>query len=190
MKSGAVIVTLCILVGAAVVLGNAYGQPNNWFTPNPVLPPPPAEPCIAFSASGTNETAIGSANLLMYDVENADTRGAWDGSTFEVPRSGVYYFNISMVRQTPQVEGSGDDVYIYLTRNGNPGTGEVLGYAWAGQSWDASGSGYDNTRTTGAFSIAIRLNEGDLIETYSGCDCAGSSWAISKFEFTGFYICR
>ena len=133
---------------------------------------------IAVSVYGSNHVSGGSDTLLFYSNVVTNEGGAWNNnSAFIAPCNGLYFFSINFVKDSYYHNGTTDDVRIYLTKNlstANVGIG-----AWAGE-----GGG---NRGTGAFSIILRLNGGDWIQTWAHSD-GGPQRHISSYNFTAHRI--
>lgn len=130
---------------------------------------------VIFSAKGENHDSDGNPDLMTYMPGGLNVGGGWnDSSTFKAPEKGFYFFSITCVRNAINTGGTEDDVRILLRRNGTD-----VGFAWCGQ-----GSG---ARSTGAYSVAVKLNQNDRIETFADSD-GGRRRVFGIYQFSGFLI--
>ena len=133
---------------------------------------------IAVSVYGSNHVTSGQDVVLTYPNVVTNEGGAWYGnSTFIAPCKGLYFFSINFVKDSYYNNGTQDDVFIYLTKNGSS-AGLGVG-AWSGE-----GAG---RRGTGAFSIILRLKPGDWIQTWVRSD-GGYKRHVMSYNFTAHRI--
>ncbi len=128
-----------------------------------------------FSAQGYGHVSVGDATLLQYGhthVEIPD--GTWDGASYKVRVTGVYFFSIAFVKDAYNNGGTSDDVFIFLRINNKD-----IGKAWSGE-----GAGQ---RGTGAYSVAIKCKRGDVVQSWAGSD-GGKKRHIVDYQFTGYLI--
>jgi len=129
---------------------------------------------VVFSVAGRNHDSDGNPDLMTYEPPHVNEGGGWNGaSTFNAPEPGIYFFSISFVRDA-NTGGTEDDVFVFLRKQGAD-----VGFAWCG-----AGSG---TRSTGTYSVAIRLAKNDRIETFAGSD-AGRRRVFPVYQFSGFLV--
>jgi len=142
---------------------------------------------IAFSVLGFNNISSGQDSVLAYGPSSTsgiiitNEGPSWVApTTFVAPCNGLYFFAISFIKDAFAFGGTEDDVNVYLTRTdlGNT-TLAIPGSAWSGE-----GSG---KRSTGAYSVAIRLIRGDVIRSWVHSD-GNPTRHLSNFSLTGFRI--
>jgi hypothetical protein len=130
---------------------------------------------IALSVQGTGHHTAGQDVLLTYPTVVTNVGGAWPiNSTFLAPCSGLFYFNVTFVKDAYYFGGTQDDVLIYLMRNGS----------WVGEAWSGEGGGM---RSTGAYGVVLKLNQGDYVQTVVHSD-GGFMRHLADYNFTGFLI--
>lgn len=137
----------------------------------------PSTGIVAFSVTGSGHVSQGGATLLGYQTTYTNLGGGWvsGGGTFIAPCTGLYSFTISFNKDPFNQGGTPDDVYIYIAHNG-----VYKGFAWSGQD-------EVKNRNSGAYTVALFLNAGDYIQTYTGSD-AGRLRNIHVFNFTGVLV--
>jgi len=133
-----------------------------------------------FSAAGTGHTSFGNHDLLLFQSAPANGGNHWNGSSFTVPQRGVYYFDLSFVRDSYYNNGTWDDVYMHFTVDGWP-----VGEAMAGES-DSDDPWAK--RMTGSYTIALTLGEGQVVTALVSSD-GGPQRHLLKYEMTGFMVC-
>jgi hypothetical protein len=143
---------------------------------------------IAVSVFGRSHFTAGQDVLLSYAAPGSgnpvnpvtNEGGAWQNPNFIAPCSGLYFFSIEFVKDsyysygTPPQFGTQDDVSVYLMRNG----------AYVGEAWSGEGAG---KRGTGAYTVILRLNMLDSIQTWVHSD-GGPMRHLSYYNFTGHRI--
>ncbi|MGA8810304.1 MAG: hypothetical protein WB973_20725 [Thermoanaerobaculia bacterium] len=130
---------------------------------------------IALSVQGNSHHTAGQDVLLTYSTVVTNVGGAWPAnSTFFAPCSGLFYFNVTFVKDAYYFGGTQDDVMVYLLRNGSS-----VGEAWSGEG--------DGARGTGAYGVALKLNQGDYVQTIVHSD-GGPMRHLADYNFTGFLI--
>lgn len=200
MKCGKSVLSLVLMSGfiASPVLAKSQGEPGgegveeaaaipDYARLDPTLkrmsksalnPACPASGIVAFSVVGTQHISQGGATILGYSGTYSNTGDGWTpgGSTFIAPCAGLYVFTVSIVKTYSTSTGStASDVYMYIYQNGIS-----KGYAWAGAAADVA-------RTTGTFTVALPLNEGDYIQTFTN-SAGGAKRLLSKYDFTGYLV--
>jgi len=134
------------------------------FTPHPMIENSPG--------SGSFSTLAPPSSPLL-----------WNGKDLIIPKSGIYYTEISFVRD---IQGSTDDVFLQLwrdPRNSPPQSQHQLGSAWAGES-----TGSSNERQTGHFSILTLLEAGDRLFVKAIVD-GDRPTRISNTRWNTFSLC-
>ncbi|REG32748.1 C1q domain-containing protein [Archangium gephyra] len=136
----------------------------------------PADRMVAFSVSGSNHISQGGATLLGYQSTVTNLGGGWvsGGGTFSAPCTGLYVFTVSFVRGATD-GGTHDDVFVSIHQNG-----VSRGSAWAGQT-------VDNERSTGTHTVALFLQEGDYIQTYTTSQ-SGFKRRLDVYSLTGHMV--
>ncbi len=138
----------------------------------------PTSGIVAFSVTGTNHISQGGLTLLGYQTTYTNEGGGWTpgGATFLAPCSGLYVFTVSLVRSASTASATTfSDVYISIYLNG-----VSKGFAWAGAATDV-------TRTAGAYTVTLLLQQGDAVQTF--VSSAGSAKRhLSKYDFTGYLV--
>jgi hypothetical protein len=139
---------------------------------------------LAVSVFGSNHYSSGDDFLLTYPIPKTNEGNAWmDNSTFFAPcPSGLYHFDISFVKDSfypypgpPEVPTTDDDVYMVLTKNEDR---EVIGLAWSGEG---------EKRGTGAYSVTLRLEIGEYIQTWVRSD-GGAMRRLLHYNFSVYRI--
>jgi len=173
---------------------------------NPTTDPrPPPEPsgcaCLvhsvyAISERGSEQTtriAVPKDTLRFTEAISDDPgetafstltdTGLWNGAELVIPVSGIYYMELSFVRD---IGGGTDDTYVHLWRDpaGTTPPPHRLGYAWAGESYGRNGV----ERETGHFSILTRLEELDKLYVSATVDGGGAT-RISNLRWNTFGLC-
>jgi hypothetical protein len=141
-------------------------------------------PTIAVSVAGQWLGTGGADTILNYATVITNVGGSpapWiGGSIFLAPCPGHYFFTVSFVKDTyypcSANGGTQDDVSIYLTRNGS-----LIG---PNAAWSGEGAG---RRGTGAFGVAVRLNQNDAVQSWVHSD-GGQHRCLAAYNFTGFRI--
>ncbi len=136
---------------------------------------------VVFSVSGRGHVSEGNPTVLSYSTNHVNFGEGWQSSssTFNVPVTGIYFFSISFVKDAYKNEGTEDDVYIHLRKNAS----EIVGSAWSGE-----GAG---KRGTGTYTVAVKLQKGDIIDTLAASvGKSGSEYKrhIHTYHFTGHLI--
>jgi C1q-related factor len=145
-------------------------------------------PTIAVSVAGNWLGNGGTDTILNYSTVITNVGGAWIASSvFLAPCTGHYFFTVSFVKDTyyscgGQV-GTQDDVAVYLTRSSSTGV-QVIGPAWTNGAWSGEDAG---RRGTGAFGVAVRLNQNDAVQSWVHSD-GGRHRCLAAYNFTGFRI--
>jgi hypothetical protein len=123
---------------------------------------PESAVCVAFSAFQPSHTSFSNHDVVDFSNTLLSVGGGWNGTTFTAPATGIYYFSLGFVRDSYYQGGTQDDVFLFLVHNNVD-----VGYAWAGESdWNEA----DAKRMTGAFSILLDLQVGDIVKAASGSD--------------------
>lgn len=120
---------------------------------------------IALSVSRHGDHSYGHADTTLsypYTTTNEGSPTQWNGSTFIAPCNGLYFFSLSIEKDSfyPGT-AMDDDIWVYLKKcpnAGNCGSGTDYGMAWAG-------SGHARSRETGADNVILRLLKGDSVQT-------------------------
>lgn len=159
----------------------------------PACPPVAADPhgcaCVVHNAERSELTAVEKGVPIDFGEGSQATAAAnfstfpqpsmWDGTYLTIPATGIYYTEISFVRN---YVGTSDDVYLYLVRQNKNGVETVVGHAWAGESSSAP------ERQTGHYSIATRFEAADRLFLRGGSD--GNRPAVaSRVSWTTFQLC-
>lgn len=138
----------------------------------------PSTGIVAFSVTGVHHVSQGGATLLGYQTTHTNLGGGWmpGGGTFIAPCAGLYSFSVSFVKDPYYYGGTSDDVFVHIAHNG-----VYKGYAW---------SGYDSVqnRNTGAYTVALFMNAGDYVQTYTASDDGGVRRHLDQYNFTGFMV--
>jgi hypothetical protein len=136
----------------------------------------PSDGLVAFTVSGAGHISQGGATFLGYSSTYTNLGGGWvaGGGTFSAPCTGLYVFTVSFVRGVTD-GGTHDDVYVHIYQNG-----VHKGYAWAGQT-------VDNDRSTGSYTVALFLNAGDYVQTYTSSQ-SGLKRRLDQYNFTGYLV--
>lgn len=124
---------------------------------------------IAFSASELQEGSSGDDSVVSYsNILTNEGSGFINGNTFVAPCNGMYTFDVSFNTDSyypcPTDIGTQDDVEVYYVKSTPPLyndtalVGNEYG-AWRGQL------SADQKRGQASYSIRIRLNAGDAIQT-------------------------
>src|SRR6185295_13637903 len=129
---------------------------------------------IAFSVWGWNHRTAGQNVLLEYPNTITNEGGAWiRNSTMVALCDGLYFFSIEFVKDPYKNEGTKNDVNLGLYKNGQ----------WVGQALAGKAEG----KETGAYSVILRLQQNDLVQTYIHTD-DGSMRNLGYYNFTGHRI--
>ena len=157
------------------------GEPSR----GPSCPGPFATAPIVVSVAGADHASSGGDVLLSYKAPITNEGGAWlpgdGGSAFAAPCRGLYLFAISFTKDAfPNLcaqgfTGTEDDVFMTIKKN----NGTQSGSAWSGES--------SGKRSTGVYTVALRLKRGDVINTWTSSD-VGKPRCLKKFYFTGYRI--
>lgn len=130
---------------------------------------------IAVSVTGSGHYSAGQDVLLAYSNTVTNMGSAWPANfVFFAPCDGLYYFNVTFVKDAYYYGGTTDDVSIYLFKNAY----------YIGQAWSGEGTGY---RGTGAYGVALQLQQGDYVFTTVHSD-GGPMRHLVEYNFTGFLI--
>lgn len=132
--------------------------------------------CLAFTVRGVNHVSQGGNKKLIYQNVDLNESWGWNGQDFVAPVAGIYHFDISFVKDAYYFNGTEDDVFVHLIKNG---AGVPLASAWSGQG---------SKRTTGCVSINTRLQVGDIVSTMANSD-GGPKRHIAMYNFSGQLIC-
>jgi hypothetical protein len=138
--------------------------------------PCPSDGMVAFSVIGSNHISQGGATLLGYQSTATNLGGGWvsGGGTFSAPCTGLYVFTVSFVRGATD-GGTHDDVFVSIHQNG-----VSKGTASAGET-------ADNDRSTGTYTVALFLKEGDYIQTYTTSQ-SGFKRRLDGYNLTGYMV--
>jgi hypothetical protein len=138
---------------------------------------------IAFSVFDNNHNTALQDVILEYKNVITDEGGGWNAGApamFIAPCNGLYYFSISFEKDAYYLNGTTDDVMIFLTKVPFGSTvGTYIGYAWSGEG--------DGMRGTGAYDVVLRLKVGDKVYTKVHSD-GGLTRHLYYYNFTGFSI--
>lgn len=115
----------------------------------------PESGIVAFSVSGSGHVSEGGLVLLSYATAHTQEGGGWapGGGTFVAPCTGLYFFNVSFVKDAYHYGATASDVFVHVLKNGT-GKGRAM-----------SGQGHVD-RDTGAYSVTLFLNQGDYVQTF------------------------
>ena len=147
--------------------------------------PGPFPAPIALSISGRWHRTAGQDVVLPYFVgQTAATPitnegGAWMRPNFIAPCDGLYLFTVEFVKDSYYFGGTTDDVSVYLTKTVGDGDPIYVGEAWSGE-----GAG---RRGTGSYSVALRLDALDSVQTWVHSD-GGPMRVLAYYSFTGYRI--
>ncbi|WNG27282.1 hypothetical protein F0U62_27150 [Cystobacter fuscus] len=166
----------------AMAAGTDSGRVENYKSIDPTTAQRSSSPSsswqgiVAFSVQGSEHASSGEKVLLGYPSTYTNEGGGWapGGGTFIAPSAGLYIFTVSFVKE-PYLNGTADDVYVFIYQNG-----ASKGYAWAGQ-------GATLQRTAGTHTVALVLGAGDYVQTFAYSD-AGLPRHIYNYSFTGYLV--
>ncbi len=113
---------------------------------------------IAISVAGQGHVSKGNPTHITFSQVITNEGGAWMNNTFIVPKKGLFYFDLNMVKDSYYHQGTQDDVMLYLIVNGT----QSYGNAWSGEG--------DGRRGTGSFSTILSLNQNDEVKVYVRSD--------------------
>lgn len=131
---------------------------------------------VAFSVSGTGHISQGGLALLGYPTIHTLEGGGWaaGGGTFIAPCAGVYFFNVSFVKDAYYHGATADDVFVHVLKNGVD-----KGRATSGQG--------NVDRGTGTYSVTLFLKQGDHVQTFVSSD-GDAKRHLLEFNFTGHLV--
>ncbi|WP_164020827.1 C1q-like domain-containing protein [Pyxidicoccus trucidator] len=159
---------------------------HDYRTADPVLPAYlatynpylcPESGIVAFSVSGGNHVSEGGATLLGYPhvITNEGANWPTGGGTFVAPCAGLYFFAVSFVKDATNYGATNRDVYVQILQNG-----VSKGLAWSGYT-------ADQDRAAGSYSVALVLEQGDYIQTFTFND-TGVKRHLYSYNFTGHLV--
>jgi hypothetical protein len=136
---------------------------------------------IAFSVTGVDDVSAGQDSILLYAGITTNEGSGWvNPSTFIAPCGGLYHFSITFLKDSAYFNGTQDDVWIYFTKTDLQNRRLAIpGRAWSGEG--------DGMRGTGAFNVAIRLAQGESVQSLVSSD-SGLLRHVWEFNLTGFRI--
>ena len=136
----------------------------------------PESGIVAFSASGNGHVSEGGLVLLSYPTTHTQEGGGWGtgGGTFVAPCTGLYFFNVSFVKDAYHYGASANDVFVHVLKNGTA-KGRAL-----------SGQGHVD-RDTGAYSVTLFLEKGDYVQTFAASD-GNLKRHLLEYNFTGHLV--
>ena len=136
----------------------------------------PESGIVAFSVSGNGHVSEGGLVLLSYATTHTQEGGGWGsgGGTFVAPCTGLYFFNVSFVKDAYHYGASANDVFVHVLKNGTA-KGRAL-----------SGQGHVD-RDTGAYSVTLFLEKGDYVQTFAASD-GNLKRHLLEYNFTGHLV--
>jgi hypothetical protein len=136
----------------------------------------PESGIVAFSVSGNGHVSEGELVLLSYPTTHTQEGGGWGtgGGTFVAPCTGLYFFNVSFVKDAYHYGASANDVFVHVLKNGT-GKGRAM-----------SGQGHVD-RDTGAYSVTLFLEQGDYVQTFAASD-GNLKRHLLEYNFTGHLV--
>ncbi len=102
----------------------------------------------------------------------------WSGSDLLIPQTGIYYTEISFVRE---FGSTSDDVFVKLFARPPGGSLREIGYAWAGEN-------STRARQTAHYSIVTKFEAGTELYLESSSD-GGRAAVIRNLSWTTFHLC-
>jgi hypothetical protein len=132
--------------------------------------------CLAFTVRGVNHVSQGGNTKLIFQNVDLNESWGWNGQDLVAPVAGIYHFDISFMKDAFYYNGTTDDVFVHLIKNG---AGAPLATAWSGEG---------PKRAAGGVSINTRLQVGDIISTMANSD-GGRNRHIAMYTFSGQLIC-
>jgi hypothetical protein len=144
---------------------------------------------IAVSVHGEWHGTAGADVLIPYPnitTNISNVSSVWFGQSFFVaPCGGLYFFTVSFVKDTYYNTcggnvGTTDDVMVYLTKY----VGSTPTIIHSTGAWSGEGAG---RRGTGVYSVALQLNQSDIITSWVHSD-GGRHRCLASYHFTGFRI--
>lgn len=142
-----------------------------------------------FSVKGGFHTSSGNPDLLVYERPPLVNDGnCWNGSSaFTVPLegAGIYYFSLSFIKAAEATDVAQRFwVSIELRRTSIDGKQDIIGKALA-----------ERSSRTGVLTLAIQLQDGDMLETYANSEEGeigkeGIAREIQEYRWTGFLVTK
>ncbi|MFY0572774.1 C1q-like domain-containing protein [Archangium lansingense] len=136
----------------------------------------PESGIVAFSASGSGHVSEGGLMLLSYPTTHTQEGSGWaaGGGTFVAPCTGLYFFNISFVKDAYHYGATANDVFVHILKNG------------ANKGRALSGQGHVD-RDTGVYSVTLFLAQGDYVQTFASSD-GRLKRHLLEYNFTGHLV--
>ncbi len=136
----------------------------------------PESGIVAFSVSGGGHVSEGGLVLLSYPTTHTQEGGGWaaGGGTFVAPCTGLYFFNVSFVKDAYHYGATANDVSVHVLKNG-----ENKGRAMSGQG--------HVDRDTGVYSVTLFLTQGDYVQTFASSD-GNLKRHLLEYNFTGHLV--
>jgi hypothetical protein len=136
----------------------------------------PESGIVAFSVSGSGHVSEGGLVLLRYPTAHTEEGGGWatGGGTFVAPCTGLYFFNVSFVKDAYHYGATANDVFVHVLKNGT-----AKGHAMSGQG--------HVDRDTGAYSVTLFLNQGDYVQTYAS-SAGNLKRHLLEYNFSGHLV--
>lgn len=136
----------------------------------------PESGIVAFSVSGSSHVSEGGLALLSYPTAHTQEGGGWasGGGTFVAPCTGLYFFNVSFVKDAYHYGATANDVSVHVMKNGT-----AKGRAMSGQG--------HVDRATGTYSVTLFLRQGDYVQTYASSD-GNLRRHLLEYNFSGHLV--
>lgn len=136
----------------------------------------PESGLVAFSVSGSGHVSEGGLALLSYPTTYTQVGGGWGagGGTFVAPCTGLYFFNLSFVKDAYYHGATAHDVSVHILRNG-----EHKGRALSGQG--------HVDRDTGVYGVTLFLQQGDYVQTFVASE-GSLKRHLLEYNFSGHLV--
>lgn len=136
----------------------------------------PESGIVAFSVSGRGHVSEGGLVLLSYPTTHTQEGGGWGagGGTFVAPCTGLYFFNISFVKDAYHYGATANDVFVHILKDG------------ANKGRALSGQGHVD-RDTGVYGVTLFLEQGDYVQTFVSSD-GRMKRHLLEYNFTGHLV--